>query len=209
MILSAGPTVCSAEQRTFCVTLALCIPTEMVCDGFHNCPLAGDDEDPDKCDAMPLKMALSSEEGQQDPRRVLGFLSKAVLNTFGKDRSKDGTTTPPPENKRHSGFELTKGMLRDMSDLLLKQLLSRHRSGNTSLAANSSTSTTTARPPWKDVQTGQSSRDAQNIDGDMMIILVMVLMLMILMMAMILLILVMIILVMIILVILVIKVMRW
>ncbi|XP_069686727.1 uncharacterized protein [Periplaneta americana] len=150
------PTVCSAEQRTFCVTLALCIPTEMVCDGFHNCPLAGDDEDPDKCDAMPLKMALSSEEGQQDPRRVLGFLSKAVLNTFGKDRSKDGTTTPPPENKRHSGFELTKGMLRDMSDLLLKQLLSRHRSGNTSLAANSSTSTTTARPPWKDVQTDSS-----------------------------------------------------
>jgi hypothetical protein len=130
----------------------------LACDGHNNCPAAGDDENPEVCEAMGIKGGLfladpnSSEEGHQsNPHHIIeAILKKAVLKTLtevksGKRDATSTTTTSQPG--------LMTLMFRDMSDIIMKKLLSKGE--QLAEPRNSTTISTTTKPPWEDSPEGK------------------------------------------------------
>jgi hypothetical protein len=143
----------------------VCISSELACDGYNNCPFAGEDENPEGCSAMALNRGLlftypdSSEEGHQsDPRSVVKtILKKAVLNTLTEvgSRKRDviSTTTSKPKQNILSGFVISSNVLRNMSDILLKKFLNKN---NVQMAEpRNTTVTTTIKPPLQNNSEGK------------------------------------------------------
>jgi hypothetical protein len=144
----------------------VCISPELACDGYNNCPFAGDDENPEECGAMMPNRGTfltdpdSSEEGHQsDPRRVIEtILKKAVLKTWTdvSSRKRDvtsTTTTSKPMQNILSGLVISSSLLRNMSDILLKKFLNKN---NVQMAEPMNiTVTTTNKPPWQNSSQGK------------------------------------------------------
>lgn len=156
--------VCNTRHRFFCVEG--CISSEFACDGYNNCPLVADDENPADCEASAVKRGLlrdlaSSEEGRQsDPRNFIQtILTKAVLKTLSEDKSgkRDltSTTTSKPGQNIQSGFELTSGMFRDVSDMILKKLLSKAKGVQVTEPSNFTMKIATTKPSWSDDPEGK------------------------------------------------------
>lgn len=150
--------VCSTRHRFLClggpIYLPVCISSELACDGHNNCPIAGDDENPEECEAMALKGRLllanpdSSEEGHQsNPHSVIeAMLKKAVLKTLAEVKSgkRDATSTTTSQPG------LMTLMFRDMSDIILKKFLNNSKRDQLAEPSNSTMITTTTKPPWQD-----------------------------------------------------------
>ena len=143
----------------------MCISSELACDGYNNCPLAGDDENPEKCSAMMLNRGFfvtdrdSPEEGHRsDPHHVIEtILKKAVLKTWdevsSRKRDVSSTTTSKPMQNILSGLVISSSLLRNMSDILLKKFLNKN---NVQMAEPMNvTVTTTIKPPWQDDSQGK------------------------------------------------------
>lgn len=150
--------VCSNRHRFIClgrgIYFPVCISSELACDGHKNCPAAGDDENPEECEAMALKGRLlladldSSEEGHQsNPHNVIeAMLKKAVLKTLTEVKSgkRDATSTTTSQPG------LMTLMFRDVSDIILKKLLNNSKRDQLAEPRNSTAITTTTKPPWQD-----------------------------------------------------------
>jgi len=65
------------------------------------------------------------------------------------------STTLNPGQDKQSGFELSTSVLRDMSDIILKKLMSRSKNAQVTETRNTSTTTTTGKPPWQDNAEGK------------------------------------------------------
>jgi hypothetical protein len=160
---SSGLDVCNNKHRFLCLRGGLyfpvCISSEFACDGHNNCPVAGDDENPEECEAMALKGGLlladpdsSEERHQPNPHHVIeAILKKAVLKTLtevksGKRETTSTTTSQP------GVMTLT---FRDMSDIILKKLLSNSKRDQLADPTNSTMITTTIKPPWQDSSEGK------------------------------------------------------
>jgi hypothetical protein len=155
--------VCNTRHRFLCIEG--CISSELACDGYYNCPLAGEDENPADCEAVPLKglflrdLGFSEERRQSESRSFIeAILKKAVLKTLNEDKSgkRDvtSTTTSKPGQNKQSGFELTSAVFRDFSDIILKNLLSKTKGVQTTEPRNL-TMTTTTKPSWTDDPEGK------------------------------------------------------
>lgn len=152
--------MCNTRHRFLCTEG--CISAELACDGYNNCPLAAEDEDPADCEAVALKGGLflrylgSSEEARQsNPHNFIEtILTKAVLKSLTKDKSgkRDvtSTMTSKPGQNKQSGFELTSGIFRYVSDIILKKLLSKDKSVQVTEPRNLTMMTTTIKPPLSD-----------------------------------------------------------
>lgn len=155
---------CNVRHHFFClgnrVHFPVCISPELACDGYNNCPFAGDDENLEDCGAMTVNRGLfltepnSSEEGHQsNPHHVFeAILKKAVLKTWNEvnSRKRDvtSTTTSKPMQNILSGVVISSSLLRNMSDILLKKFLNKN---NVQMAEPMNvTVTTTIKPPWQD-----------------------------------------------------------
>jgi hypothetical protein len=159
---SAGLDVCSTRNRFLClrggIYFPVCISSEFVCDGHNNCPVAGDDENPEECEAMALKGGLlltdpdsSEKENQPNPHHIIeAILKKAVLKTLNE--AKSGKREAISTTSQPGVMTLT---FRDMSDIILKKLLSNSKRDELSEPSISTTITTTPRPPWQDSSEGK------------------------------------------------------
>ena len=156
---------CNIRHHFFClgsrVHFPVCISSELACDGYNNCPFAGDDENPEDCGPMTINGRLfltdpdsSEEKHQSDPHRVIEtILKKAVLRTWTdvSSRKRDvtsTTTTSKPVHNVLSGLELSSTLLRNMSDIILKKFL--NKNGDVQVTEPMNTTTSTIKPPWKD-----------------------------------------------------------
>ena len=164
---------CNIRHHFIClgngVNFPVCISSELACDGYNNCPFAGDDENPEECGHMMLRRGFfltnqgSSEEGHQsDPHHVFETnLKKAILNTWTEvsSRKRDvistttTTTTSKPVQNMLSGLEISSSLLRNMSDILLKKFLKKN---NVQVVEPiNATVTTSINPPWQDNSEGK------------------------------------------------------
>lgn len=147
------------------VHFPVCISPELACDGYNNCPFAGDDENPEECGAMTVNRGLfltdpnSSEEGHQsNPHHITEtILKKAVLKTWtevsSRKRDVTSTTTSKPMKNILSGLVISSSLLRNMSDILLKKFLNKN---NVQMVEPMNiTVTTTIKPPWQDNSEGK------------------------------------------------------
>jgi hypothetical protein len=163
---------CNTRHHFFClgngVHFPVCISSELACDGYNNCPFAGDDENPEKCSAMMLNRGLSltdpdsSEVGHpSDPHHVIEtILKKAILKTWtevsSRKRDVTSTTTSKPMRNILSGLVISSSLLRNMSDILLKKFLNKNDVQMAELAEPTNvTVTTTIKPPWQDNSQGK------------------------------------------------------
>lgn len=154
--------MCSNRHRFIClgggIYSPVCISSELACDGHNNCPVAGDDENPEECEAMAFYGRLlladpdSSEEGQQsNPHDVIeAMLKKAVLKTLTEVKSgkRDAISTTSQPG-------LMNLMFRDVSEIILKKLLNGSKRDQLAEPRNSTVITTT-KPPWQDSPEGKS-----------------------------------------------------
>jgi hypothetical protein len=156
--------VCNTRNRFLClrggIYFPVCISSEFVCDGHNNCPVPGDDENPEECEALTLKGGLlladpdSSEEGHQsNPHHIIeAILKKAVLKTLNEDKS--GKREALPTTTSQPGLmTLT---FRDMSDIILKKLLSNSKRDQLTQPLNSTMLTTTTKPSWQGSPEGKT-----------------------------------------------------
>jgi hypothetical protein len=163
--------VCNSRNRFFCLEggnqFPHCISSELVCDGYNNCPLAGDEENSADCEATALKGDLFLPdlgfpgEGRQSNNRhniLETILKKVVLKSLTEDKSgkRDviSTTTPKPGQNKQTGFELTSSILRDVSDIILKKVI-KTKGVQVTEPRNSTKATTTTKPPWPDDSEGK------------------------------------------------------
>lgn len=156
---------CNMRHHFFClgsrVHFPVCISSELACDGYNNCPFAGDDENPEDCGPITLNGRLfstdpdSSEEGHRsDAHHVIEtILKKAVLKTWtevsSRKRDVTSTTTSKPVQNILSGLEISSNLLRNMSDIILKKFLNKNHNVHVAEPMNT-TKTTTIKPPWQD-----------------------------------------------------------
>lgn len=159
---------CNVRHHFFClgnrVHFPVCISPELACDGYNNCPFAGDDENLEDCGTMTVNRGLfltepnSSEGHQSNPRHVFEtILKKAALKTWNEvnSRKRDvtSTTTSKPMQNILSGVAISSSLLRNMSEILLKKFLNKN---NVQMAERMNvTVTTTIKPPWQDNSQGK------------------------------------------------------
>ncbi|GIY77387.1 CUB domain-containing protein [Caerostris extrusa] len=80
-----------------CPELEACVGEDLACDGIRHCPVSGNDENPDRCNQLPLlTIAISSTAAVA----IVTLLVLCVLLRYRLVRSKDKTVIPPPDMYR-------------------------------------------------------------------------------------------------------------